>query len=297
MELDQLRIFCAVVESRSFTKAGELVYLSQPTVSFQVNSLERELGVKLLDRRAREVTVTRSGEVFYRHARGILKRVHDAGQAMENLKGLVKGELTIGASNIPGEYILPSALAKFKAKYPGIDLDLIIDDTRGIITRVRENQIELGVVGREEKDNKLAFYSFAADRIVLVGTANFTPYDGKGIAPEKLEDLPFIFREPGSGTRATVRQGLENAGIREGNLNAVMVLGSTAAVKKAVESSAGVSFISGKAIENEVRWGTIKVIPVRGLEITREFFMVYKRHASLSPAAEALLRFLKEKKE
>jgi DNA-binding transcriptional LysR family regulator len=297
MELNQLKTFCAVVEKKSFSRASEAVFLSQPTVSLQISSLEQELGTRLLDRRGREVTVTRTGETLYHYARRILRLVDEAEQAIEQLKGLVKGELTLGASTIPGEYILPSLLAKFKEKYPAIDINLVIGDTKEIIEKVARNEVELGVVGTREKSDKLVFESFTSERLVLITPTTRKWFKKQELATiEELRKVPFILRESGSGTRATVKQRLQQAGIKEEDLASVMSLGSTAAVKRAVECGAGVSLISEKAIENEIKLGTIKTITLKDLELNREFFIVYSRQKSRSPATQALLHFLKEKK-
>jgi DNA-binding transcriptional LysR family regulator len=296
MELNQLRAFCAVVENKSFSKAGEAVHLSQPTVSIQINSLERELDARLLDRQGREVTTTGVGALLYRHARRILHAVNEAEQAIEQFKGLMKGGLTIGASTIPGEYILPSLVAEFKGKYPGIDISLVIGDTKEIVEKVMDAEVEIGVVGTREKSNKLAFNSFTTEKLVLIAPVNRSWFQGEAITVEELKKVPFILRESGSGTRATVKQKLHEAGVREEDLNVVMMLGSTAAVKRAVESGAGVSLISERAIEKEIRLGLVRKIPVKDLDLDREFFIVYRRGRSLSPAAKALLQFLEEKK-
>jgi DNA-binding transcriptional LysR family regulator len=297
MELNQLKLFCAVVEKKSFSRASEAVFLSQPTVSLQISSLEKELDTRLLDRQGREVTTTRTGETLYHYARRILRLVDEAEQAIEQLKGLVKGELTLGASTIPGEYILPSLLAEFKQKYPAIDINLVIDDTKGIVEKVARNEVELGVVGTREKSDKLVFDSFTSERLVLISPTTRRWFKHELVTIEELREVPFILRESGSGTRATVKQRLQQAGIKEEDLTIVMRLGSTAAVKRAVESGAGVSFISEKAIENEIKLGTIKTIPLKDLELDRKFFIVYRRQKSRSPATQALLQFLKEKKE
>lgn len=296
MELNQLRAFCAVVENKSFSKAGEALHLSQPTVSIQINSLERELGARLLDRQGREVTTTGAGAVLYHHARRILQAVNEAEQAIEQLKGLMKGGLTMGASTIPGEYILPSLLAKFKGKYPGIGINLVIGDTKEIVEKVTEAEVEIGVVGTREKSDKLVFTSFITEKLVLIAPVNRSWLQGEAVTVEDLKKVPFILRESGSGTRATVKQKLHEAGVREEDLNVVMILGSTAAVKRAVESGAGVSLISERAIEKEIRLGLVRKIPVKDLDLDREFFIVYRRGRSLSPATEALLQFLEEKK-
>jgi DNA-binding transcriptional LysR family regulator len=296
MELNQLRVFCAVVEKRSFSRAGEVVYLSQPTVSLQISALEQELGTKLLDRRGREVAITRTGETLYDYARKVLELVEEAEQAIEQLKGLVKGKLTLGASTIPGEYILPNLLAEFKAKYPGIDINLIIGDTKGIIEKVTDNEVEVGVVGTREKSEKLVFDPFTTEKLVLIAALNSSWFKHDEAILEELKEVPLILRESGSGTMATVKRNLHQAGIKEEDLTVMMRLGSTAAVKRAVESGAGVSLISERAIENELKLGTIKTIPVKDLKLDREFFIVYSKKKSHSPAAQALLQFLQEKK-
>jgi len=297
MELNQLKAFCAVVEKRSFSRAGEVVFLSQPTVSLQISSLEQELGTRLLDRRGREVTVTRTGETLYQYARRILQLTNQAEQAIEQLKGLMKGTLTLGASTIPGEYLMPSLLAEFKGLHPAIDIDLHISDTQGVITKVLAHEVEIGFVGTRNKSDKLMFKSLATDKLVLIASADSTWLHQDTLTVEQLKGIPFILRESGSGTGTTVKQKLLEKGIKEEELNVVMRLGSTAAVKRAVESGAGVSFVSEKAIENEIKLGTIKVVPVVDLELDREFFTVFERHKSHSPAADALLQFLDKKKE
>jgi DNA-binding transcriptional LysR family regulator len=296
MELNQLKAFCAVVEKRSFSRAGEVVFLSQPTVSLQISSLEQELGTQLLDRRAREITVTKTGETLYQYAKRILRLINEAEQAIEQLKGLMKGTLTLGASTIPGEYLLPSLLAEFKGLHPAIDIDLQISDTQGVITKVLAHEAEIGFVGTRDKSDKLVFKSLATDKLVLIASEDSTWLHQDSLSVEQLRGIPFILRESGSGTRITVKQKLLEKGITEEELNVVMRLGSTAAVKRAVESSLGVSFVSEKAIKNEIRLGTIKTIPVKDLELDREFFIVYSGKKSHSPAAQALLQFLQEKK-
>ena len=296
MELNQLKAFCAVVEKRSFSRAGEVVFLSQPTVSLQISSLEQELGTQLLDRRAREITVTKTGETLYQYAKRILRLINEAEQAIEQLKGLMKGTLTLGASTIPGEYLLPSLLAEFKGLHPAIDIDLQISDTQGVITKVLAHEVEIGFVGTLEKSDKLVFKSLATDKLVLIASADSTWLHQDSLNVEQLRGIPFILRESGSGTRITIKQKLLEKGITEEELNVVMRLGSTAAVKRAVESGLGVSFVSEKAIENEIRLGTLKTIPVKDLELDREFFIVHSGKKSHSPAAQALLQFLQGKK-
>jgi DNA-binding transcriptional LysR family regulator len=296
MELNQLKVFCEVVKKKSFSKASEAVFISQPTVSLQIRALEQELGTRLLDRQGREVRTTRSGEVLYEYALRILQLADEARQAIEQLKGLIKGELTIGASTIPGGYILPDLLAEFKRKYPGIELDLVVGDTKEIVQKVLDNEVELGVVGTKEKSDKLIFDSFTTEKLVLIIPAHSHWFTSASTTVEELKKVPYVLRESGSGTRTTIKRKLEEIGVKETDLNIVMRLGSTAAVKRAVESGAGVSIVSEKAITNEIKLGSIKKMPIEGLELDREFFVVHKRQRSHSPATKALLQFLEGKK-
>jgi len=295
MELNQLRVFCAVVEKKSFSRASEAVFLSQPTVSLQIRALEQELGTRLLDRQGKEVSVTGSGKLLYGYARKILQIANEAEQAIAQLKGLIMGEIIIGASTIPGEYILPGLLAVFKEKYPGIEINLAIGDTKEIIRKVLDHEVEIGFVGQKEKGEKLEFYGFSIEKLVLIAPVSppLVPHDQ--ITVEELKKVPFIIRESGSGTRSSIERKLHEFGVKEADFNIVMRVGSTAAVKKAVESGVGVSIISERAIENEIKLDLLKKVPIEGLELEREFFIVYRRGRSLSPATKALLAFLEEK--
>jgi len=296
MELKQLRTFCAVADKKSFSRAAEAVGLTQPTVSFQISSLETELGTRLFERGGRETRFTESGKTLYQYARSILSLAEEAEQALGQLKGLAKGSLIIGASTIPGEYILPGLLQKFREQFPGIEATLVIADTRGIIKKVMDNEVELGAVGARERNDKLTFTTFATDRLVLIASNDSRWLKGDSITAEKLKGLPFIQRESGSGTRTIATQRLEELGLKEDALNVVLTLGSTAAVREAVGRGAGVSIISRRAIENETKLGLIKEVTVRGLELSRDFFLVHRRQKTLSPAATAFLQFLEEQK-
>ena len=292
MEIRQLEIFCAVVQRRGFSTAAEALNLTQPTVSFQIASLEEELGIRLLDRSGRNTIPTRSGEVLHRYAIQILELTAEAKQAIHQLKGLLWGEISIGASTIPGEYILPGLLPGFRENHPGIALEMIIGDTREIMSKVVQNEVEIGVVGASEKSEKLTFIKFISDKLVLIASSDSNWFTGNVASLEELRKTPFVLRERGSGTRAIMEQKLNEAGFASEGLNISMILGSTEAVKRAVESGAGVSIVSERAVLNEVELGTIKVVGISDLELTRDFFVVHRKHKVLSPAAEALVQFL-----
>ncbi len=292
MEIKQLEVFCAVVRRKGFSAAAEVLSMTQPTVSFQIAALEDGLGTRVLDRSGRTTTLTKSGEILYRYAIQILELHAEAEQAIHQLKGLLWGEIAIGASTIPGEYILPELLQRFRVAHPGIAVEMSIGDTRTVIKGVLAGEVEIGVVGASQKNEKLIFTRFASDRLVLIAPSGNDWFIGNSVAPDDLTGVPFVLREEGSGTRTIMEQKLEAAGIRPGSFNLVMTLGSTAAVKRAVESGAGVSIVSERAVKNEVKLGLFEVLDIQGIELARDFFVTHRRYKVLSPAVEALRQFL-----
>ncbi len=294
MEIRQLNIFCAVVKKRSFSAAAEILNMAQPSVSFQIASLEMELGTRLIDRSNRASTPTKSGEVLYRYAIQILELTSEAEQSIHQLKGLLWGEVIIGASTIPGEYLLPVILQRFRSEHPGIALEMRIGDTRTIIRQVMEGEVEIGIVGATEENEKLSFSKFVSDRLVLIVPVDNQWLKSNTIAPDELIGVPFVLREEGSGTRSFMEQKLGQSGIRPGSFNLVMTLGSTAAVKQAVGSGAGVSIVSERSVQNELKLGLLKTIDIQGVELDRDFHIIHRRHKVLSPAVEALRQFLVE---
>lgn len=297
MNIKELKTFCAVVQKGSFSQAADVLSLTQPTISFQISSLEKELETKLLDRGGRQMMITKSGEILYQYALNVLELTQQMKGTIEQLKGLVRGELIIAASTIPGEYILPGLLSGFKERYPGVEIILMVTDTKGVIKKVTDNEVEVGAVGAKEGDNKLVFTKFATDRLVLIAPSDERWFKRNTISLDELRGVPFIMREDGSGTRTIVRQKLKDMGMREKELSVVMKLGSTAAVKKAVESGAGVSVISERAAETEIKLGLLRKVQVKNLKLDRDFFIVYKWQKTLSPAAAAFLQFLQQAKE
>ncbi|MFO8011246.1 MAG: selenium metabolism-associated LysR family transcriptional regulator [Dehalococcoidia bacterium] len=288
----QLEIFCAVVREKGFSSAAAKLNITQPTVSFQIAALEQELGTRVLDRSGRTTTTTRTGEILYRYATQILELKAEAVQSISKLQGLFWGEVVIGASTIPGEYILPGLLPRFRQNYPGISVTVIIDDSKGIIRKVLEKEVEIGVVGAIEKNEKLNFTPFVSDKMVLISPKEKTWFPSKPATIDELKRVPFILREEGSGTRAIMEQKLSEANVRISDLSVAMVLGSTESVKFAVRSGAGVSIISERAVENDSNLGLIKVMDIEGLQLNRQFFLVNHKQKLLSPAAEAMLSFL-----
>ena len=289
----QLRTFAAVARKRSFTQAAQEVHLSQSTVSFHIRSLEQEFGVKLFDRAGREVTLTRAGELLRDYGRQIQDLETAAHQAIDDFQGLMRGELRIGASTIPGEYIAPPLLGAFRKEYPEVAVSLHIADSAGIIAGVQSGDLEFGLVGAEMKKETLIFEPFAQDELVLIAA----PGERESDPPNTIRDVlsrPLLLREPGSGTRSALEQTLAPQELTLDDFNLAMELGSTQAIKAGVRAGLGVSFVSAWAVQDECQWGLLEILPLSDFTVRRPFFLTHRAHRSRSPADTAFTHFLQD---
>jgi DNA-binding transcriptional LysR family regulator len=294
MDLRRLEVFCKVYELKSFSRAGKACLLSQPTVSEHIRHLETHLDVRLFDRLGREVVPTRAGEILYNYARRMLNLKREASQTLERYRGKMSGDLELGGSTIPGQYILPSLIGRFREKFPNIFTKLVIADTMKITNLVLDGGLELGVVGAKIKNNKLQFEKLYDDELVLAVSPDHHWAKRSAIRLEELSDAPFIMREQGSGTRMTMLEILEQAGLDPQEFKAVAEMGSTDAIRQAIKARVGVSILSRRAIADELQFNRLCQIPVQGLSLTRHFYLVTHNKRSRSPIGEAFVEFLIE---
>lgn len=289
MELRYLEIFCKVVEHGSFSKAAESLYLTQPTVSIHIKALEDDLSTKLLDRLGREVVPTSAGEILYGYARDIVKLRDDARLALDQFGGRMKGTLSVGASTIPGEYIVPAYLSRFKVLYPEVYPSLKIADTREIYRSVLDGEVDIGIVGSAVKDKKIVTEKFLDDELVLAAPIDFKK---DLITKKELSGLPLIQREQGSGSRASLEESLKKSGIRTDGLNVAGEIGSTQAMIQAVKSGLGLSFISRLAVKDSEKLGLLREVKVSGLRIKRHFYIITHRVRFSSQVSKTFAEFL-----
>jgi DNA-binding transcriptional LysR family regulator len=287
MDLRQLEIFAKVAEMGSFSRAAEALHLTQPTVSEHIRALEDELGVRLLDRLGRGTATTRAGQLLLSYATRILALSREARQALEGYQGRMRGELVVGGSTIPGEYLLPAVIGRFREKFPEVSTRLVIGGSQAVVDWVADGRVELGVVGARLPQRGLEFHDLSPDEEVVVVPAGH-PWQGR--AQVTLEDLarePLIIRERGSGTRAAFESALERAGVDLASLRVAGELGSNQAIKQAVKAGMGITVMSRIAVEDESRQGVLAFLRVRDLAVTRGFYVVTHRERSRSPVAEA----------
>jgi DNA-binding transcriptional LysR family regulator len=292
VDLRRLEIFVKVAELGSFSRAAEALFLTQPTVSEHVRALEDSLGVQLLDRLGRGTTPTRAGTLLLGYAQRMLTLAREATQAIEQFQGRVSGELTVGGSTIPGEYVVPELIGAFRGKYPDVRISLLIGSSHQVQTWVEDGRVEIGVVGAPPASRVLEGRPLMDDELVVVVGAEHPWAARNSIALEDLKAEPMILRERGSGSRETFERALEGVGLDLGAFRIVGEIASTQAVKQAVRAGVGVSLISRRAVEVECRARLLACVKMRDLTVSRAFYLITHRDRSRSPLAQAFLAFV-----
>jgi len=292
-DLRQLEVFRKVVDLKSFSRAAKEVFRAQASVSERIATLEDMVGTKLLNRLGREVVPTKAGELLYKHAVLLLEMKRTASLEMESFLGIKRGEIHLGGSTIPGEYILPNVIGQFCRQYPSLSVTLTVGDTGRIENRVLNGDLELGVVGSKGSQQNLIHHKLWKDELVLAVPAKHRWAEKGEISPEELCEEPFIFREPGSGTFKILDDYLRSAGSEGLNaLKPVAWFGTSTAIKEGIKGGLGVSILSSRALDTELRTGILKSLKVRNLPMTRSFYLIRDRRRIPSPLCQALIDFL-----
>ncbi len=292
METRKLEVFCKVVELKSFTRAAEAVLLSQPTVSEHIRNLEQELNQKLLDRLGQEVVPTSVGNLLYEYACKILQTHREAVEAIEKYSGRLIGKIAIGCGTIPGTYVLPELINQFRQAHPAIKTTLRINSSRIIAEQVLTEKLGLGVVGAKWNDSGLQWEKIFIDELILAAHPDHPWTHKKSINLGDIFSEPFILREQDSGTRRVIAQFLKANGFKETDLQEIAEIGSTAAIKESIKLGLGVSILSRRAIMDNITFGTIATIPVKGFHLQRPFYLVKRKNKALPPVAAAFYDYL-----
>jgi DNA-binding transcriptional LysR family regulator len=256
--------------------------------------LEEKLGSKILNRVGGKVVPTAVGQVLFERAKALLALKRETLAALSQFHGRLQGELLIGGSNIPGEYILPGKLGAFIQKYPEVKPILRIGDSAGIVEAVVGGEVEIGFVGFKGGDGRLSFQKIWKDEMVLTVPKGHPWTRLKAVELSDLRKARFISREGGSGTLRSFRRLVARKGHDpEKLLNVVMELGSTEAVKEALIAGYGLSILSRTSVQRELWDGLLQEVPIRGLKLERDFYQVFHRQRPLSPVSQAFVHFLR----
>jgi len=298
IDFRHLETFCRVAALKSFSRAADDLFLTQPTVSGHILSLERSLSLRLFDRTGREIRLTKAGEMFLRYASKILTVRKDLLNALSEFSQGIRGELSLGASTIPGEYLLPRLMGDFKREHPRFTLSLKISDTKDIVQELLQGHIEFGLIGAKVDHPSLHYEKFGEDEIIIIAPSDHPLTRKRSVGFEDLLKEPWIIREEGSGTQMTVERVLRKKGKSLKDFNVAIEMGSTSSVKEGVKAKLGLAFISRRAVEEELNRNLFTSITLEGLEsISRQIYIVSQRGKTVSPAGMEFLRFLKKKRE
>lgn len=294
MDIRRLEVFCKVVDLGSFTRAAEAALLSQPSVSEHIRTLEEFYNEKLIDRLGRRAQPTHAGKILYQYARRIIQLKEEADQAIKQFQGNLAGKLAVGASTIPGAYLLPREIETFKQSHTSVELMLKIAGTAQVVDDVLQGALELGLVGTLWKDQRVDCEKLFADELVLAVYPDHPWAKRSSIYPGELLDVPFILREPGSGTRMEMTKSLKDAGVECSHFQVVAEMGSNEAVRQGVRSRIGVAIMSSLSVAEDIERGTLVTVPINGLSMPRSFYLVQRKNRQLSPLALAFYDHLKQ---
>ncbi len=294
MDDHKLKVFCTVAETKSFSKASEIIRLTQPAVSLQIQALEEIYGTKLFNRSGCIITLTPAGEVLYKYAKELITLYTAAEKELGAFTGQVKGVVTIGASSTIGNYVLPAVIAEFRKKYPKVAVHLVTANTKTIVEYLNAGGIDIALVEGEVKKQKLIVEKLIPDEMVLI-MHPLHPWARKSnVSIFDVAKEPFIFREEGSGTRQMIEKYLIKHGISPQSIKVVFIMGSTESIKSAVEEGLGVSIVSKWAAKKEIRYGTLKTASLKEDRFMRDFSLLYRKAKDTSFTLDKFLTFLKK---
>ncbi len=290
--LPHLETFAEAAERGSFTAAARALGVTQAAVSQRIGALEAELGVSLFRRAAGRVELTEAGRTLHGFARRIVRLHAEARQAVTGEAAPAVGELTLAASSVPGEHLLPGLLASFHGRHPGVRIRASVSDTRAVLADVSRGKADLGLVGGRDDTPGLDFRAVGCDEIVLLVPAGHAWAKRKRVRLEDLRHEPLVLREAGSGSRWCLEQALAAAGAPLAGLTVAMELGSNEAVKEAVLRGAGVAALSRQAATREIEAGALVGLELAGVPLRRELFLVRSTGRALPEAARLFDEFV-----
>jgi len=290
MDIHQMKLFVALAETGSFSKAASVCHISQPALWIHMKHLEQELNCPLMDRFPRGIVLTEAGKLVLDYSRKIFALVSEMEASVAEIAGLKRGRLLIGASTTPGVYILPDALGKFKLKYPQIELDLRIGNTRQVEEWVTNRELILGIIGEKPERKELRSEVYLKDTLVAIVPPKHQLAKKKSVSIGNLSEEPFITREPGSNTRNTYEDAFEKHGVK---LQVAMELGSTEAIKRAVAARLGISIVSPYTIQWELQNRQLIQLRIRESGFERQFHLIFLRNRQVPPLVQAFVETLR----
>ena len=296
MNLKQLEAFVKVADAGSFSKAAKGLYLTQPTVSAHISSLEKELNARLFVRNTKEVSLSEDGKMLYQHARQMIELEQEIAGLFEKESKKEVSCISIATSTIPAQYILPGILAKFREKYPNEQFKITESDSANVAEQVADHLVDIGFTGAVMEKKHCKYIPFYRDELTVI-MPNTKHYQGIMESRRSLDWIlyePVIMREEGSGTRKEAEKQLKKAGIDAGSLNIVANIENPETIKKSVENGIGITFISRLAAKEELESGKMLEFPLTEGTGGRDLNLVYNKNYQLPAAAEKFIKVVRE---
>lgn len=296
MKLKQLEVFTAVADHKSFSKAAEKLYLTQPTVSVYISSLEKELNAKLFIRNTKEICVTDQGIRLYQYAREMLALQNKIQEAFTPDSQKTETRMVVEASTVPSRYLLPDILARYQEKYSCDQLEIRESDSARVIEDVAQHVVDVGFTGTAVENKSCCFFPFYEDELVIImpNTARYRTILEREKGLDWIRQEPMIMREEGSGTRKEAEKHLRTAGIDVEKLHVAASVESTETIKRSVKNGIGITIISSLAAQEEIESGTVLAFPMLKNRSTRKLYMVYNKNYALSRPVRNLVRVVEE---
>lgn len=295
LSFHQLHIFFTVAEKGSFSAAAQSLHMTQPAVTMQIQSLEEYFGTKLFHRSTKKVELSDAGKTLLPYARKSIELIKDTDTAMSKFTHMLEDRLHLGASLTFGEYILPRILGPFSKEYPNIHVSMKVINTSQIVEDLLSHNLTFGLVEAPVNHPDMRSEAVLADELMLILPDGHPLLKWEEVPLDEALKYPYILRERGSGTRQVMEEQLQSQGISSGRMNIVMELGSTGAVKSAVESELGLSILSPTSVKHEVKLGVLHTRRLAGIRFTRQFYSIYLSSTILPISAVTFMTFLRER--
>ncbi|MFD1775154.1 selenium metabolism-associated LysR family transcriptional regulator [Paenibacillus rhizophilus] len=297
MNFHQLHIFYTVSEKGSFSAAAQALHMTQPAVTMQVQSLEEYFGTKLFNRSTKKIVLSDAGRTLLPFALRSIELMRETDQAMAAYTHMLEGRLLLGSSLTIGEYVLPRLLAPFGKTYPNISVMLKIMNTTQIMEEITKHQLNFGLIEAEVTHPDMVIEPVMEDELKLIVPGDHELAGRSEVPLEEALRYPFVLREQGSGTRRVMEEQLLARGMDLGELQVVMELGSTGAVKSAVEAGLGITMLSPSTVRHEIALGLLKIVDISDASFKRQFYAIHQKSTLLPIHAVTFLSFLRQHAE
>ncbi|MRN52494.1 selenium metabolism-associated LysR family transcriptional regulator [Paenibacillus monticola] len=294
MNFHQLHIFYTVSERGSFSAAAQTLHMTQPAVTMQVQALEDYFGTKLFNRTTKKILLSEAGQMLMPYAQRSIELMRETDQAMSAFTHMLGGRLQLGASLTIGEYVLPRLLGPFGKEYPNISIMMKVMNTSQIMEEIHKHQLNFGLIEAPVTHPDMVIEPVMGDELKLIVPRDHPLAAKHEVTLEEALQHPFILREQGSGTRSVMEEQILAKGLDLASMRIVMELGSTGAVKSAVEAGLGITMISTSSVKHEVTLGLLKIVNISDASLKRQFYAIHLKSTLLPISAVTFLTFLRQ---